>query len=187
MRQVVTLTERPMAILRRVWKGLGLRGHCYCRRISGAYREVWIVHHGNGYDHRDDRNGAEDLARFVKRGRRALRKAGYPAKAFLFQVETSDQRVQRGGRFGKPVARLVRAAMMEADMLPRSQWAQAAGGDWVGLQYMGDQVEMWDKSIDQKGDLYRVRNGGWTSTMPNAEYYDDVVYVGSCRGAWLRF
>ncbi len=179
--------ERPMYILRRVWKELGLLGHCYCRRIPGAYRDVWIVHHGRRYRPRDDRNDYKVVGRFVKRGRTALRKAGYPPKAFLFQADTSDSRAQRGSRVSEPLDNLRRAAMMEADMLPRSQWAKAAKGDWVGLQYMGDQVEMWEKSIDQKGDLYRVRNGGWTSTMPNAQHFDDVVYVGAGRGAWLYY
>lgn len=177
-----------MYILRRIWKELGLLGHCYCRLIRGAYRDVWIVHHVRSYEvYRDDRNDHKKLGRFVKRGRTALRKAGHPAKAFIFQVETSDERLQRSGRFGEPVDRLVKAAVIEADMLPRSKWAQAAKGKWVGLQYMGDQVEMWEKSIDQKGELYRVRNGGWTSTMPGAQHFDDVVYVGAGRGAWLVY
>lgn len=50
---------------------------------------------------------------------------------------------------------------------------------------------VWQE-LGLQGHCYSRRSRGayrdvWTSTMPNAQHFDDVVYVGACRGAALYY
>jgi hypothetical protein len=151
--------------------------------VKGAHSSVVIVHHGRDYE----ATGVDyELAqRFVETCRTRLRKARIDPEAFLFMLDNAPGRARKWHFAQNDLERLLKAAYVVADQLPKDQWSELPSAGWEGVYYNGDRIEMWELSVQRRGALWRVVEGGWTSTHLSASHFEEVTYVGARRGALL--
>lgn len=153
---------------------------CYLRRVQGAYRDVWVVHHGRSFELLHEE--LDSYQAFATRCRKALRRVGVRSDHAFFQVDHGEVWY---GVLHFELPRVLREAHIAADRMPKGRWARANRGDWQGVFYNGDRIEMWETTVQRRGTLYRVVEGGWTSIQPGASHFEEVTYVGARCGAVL--
>ena len=160
----------PQTLVREVCRQLGLRGRSFCRFVHGRSSDYWIIHHGSPPPSWLDDDA--DARRFTRRCRLALSRAGLNTKRTLFQAAS---------RIG--FDKLVAQAQIEADRMPQREAKVLGRRVWVPIKYNSDRIEMWNKSLQRSGDLFRVVRGDWISVHSDKGYSEEVVYVGGRRGA----
>lgn len=170
-------------IVRGVWHGTLLPGRCYVRFVRGAYRAVALVHHGKGFDLED--YDPDLSAAFIRACRNTLGLAQPCDREVVFQLE-NPHGLARAYPFARSaLERILLHAYVHADRLPRAEWEALPRDGWQGVFYNGDRIEMWERYVERRGRLYRVREGWWNSIQPSAAYHEEISYIGARRGAML--
>ena len=211
-------TLSPASIIRAVWRSSGQTGHCYCRRVTGTYRDVWIVHHGqagsglypswNLYFPDPDPVQVK-IETILDRFRKALDRAGFESKWFLFEIGVDWADRRRFGRFPlvhDPLARMERMAVVGGDRIPEKEWKkygaqgerqthgvgdarrdceESGEQEWDPVCGTGDRIEMWERVVERMGEVYRVRTTSWSSVSFGADSSDSIEYIGARWGTML--